>query len=133
MHLQPTLFYCILSLTQVKSLKNSKNLLNLVKWTDHVFSSSHLQHENLTDLRNVDKLTVLSKYHEKVSKSVQRGCHIYKKVAGKWAGGCGFLDGEKLLCMDGLYQALKNDSCLIYSFGLADDWDFEIYMANLGE
>ena len=46
---------------------------------------------------------------------------------------CGFLDGEKLLCMDGLYEALEQKNCLVYSFGLADDWDFEIFMAELGK
>ena len=44
-----------------------------------------------------------------------------------------FQDGQKLLCMDGLYEASKSKTCLVYSFGLADDWDFEVFMAELGE
>ena len=35
--------------------------------------------------------------------------------------------------MDGLYNAVQNGTCLVYSFGLADDWDFEISMASLGK
>ena len=42
------------------------------------------------------------------------------------------MDGTKLVCLDELYVDLKNKSCLIYSFGLADDWTFEEYMASLG-
>ena len=61
------------------------------------------------------------------------GCHVLKKVAGKWSPKCGFLNGEKLLCMDNLYKAIEQKNCLIYSFGLADDWDFEIFMAELGK
>ena len=34
--------------------------------------------------------------------------------------------------MDKLYEAIQNDSCLVYSFGLADDWDFEVTLAQLG-
>ena len=54
-------------------------------------------------------------------------------MAGRWRDDCGFLDGEKLLCMDSFYKALEEKNCLVYSFGLADDWDFEILMAELGE
>ena len=43
------------------------------------------------------------------------------------------LDGEKHICIDRLYPALQNGTCLVYSFGLADDWDFEIWMASLGK
>ena len=35
--------------------------------------------------------------------------------------------------MDGLYKAVQNQTCLVYSFGLADDWDFEVFMAELGK
>ena len=45
---------------------------------------------------------------------------------------CGFQDGEKLLCMDGLYKSVQNQTCIVYSFGLGNDWDFELFMAELG-
>ena len=45
----------------------------------------------------------------------------------------GPLDGQKFVCMDKLYKAIQNDSCLVYSFGLADDWDFEVTLAHLGK
>ena len=44
----------------------------------------------------------------------------------------GASDGDKLLCLDSLFHDVINDNCLIYSFGIADDWTFEISMAELG-
>ena len=34
--------------------------------------------------------------------------------------------------MEKLYKSIQNDSCLVYSFGLGDDWDFEVTLAHLG-
>ena len=72
-------------------------------------------------------------YYKTISRTVQNSCQIVKQLSGRWANQCGFSDGEKLICMDGLYEAVMNNTCLVYSFGLADDWDFEILMASLGK
>lgn len=44
----------------------------------------------------------------------------------------GIIDGSKYICMDKLYLDIKNQECLVYSFGLSDDWTFEEVMADLG-
>ena len=75
---------------------------------------------------------VMNNYYQLASLVSSNGCNVMKKMAGSWMK-CGFLDGEKLLCMDNLYNAIQNGTCLVYSFGLADDWDFEIFMAKLGK
>ena len=72
-------------------------------------------------------------YYRTISRTVQNSCQIVKQLTGRWANECGFLDGEKYICIDRLYPALQNGTCLVYSFGLADDWDFEIWMASLGK
>ena len=72
-------------------------------------------------------------YYSTISRTTQNSCQIVKQFGGRWASECGFEDGEKMICMDGLYEAVKNGTCLVYSFGLADDWDFEISMASLGK
>ena len=72
-------------------------------------------------------------YYKSVTLTDQSTCHTVKQIAGKWSNECGFLDGEKYICVDRLYPALQNGTCLVYSFGLADDWDFEIWMASLGK
>ena len=75
---------------------------------------------------------VKDEYFETASKTIEGKCHVLKRLGGTWLNKCGFGDGEKLICMDGLYSAVKNQTCLVYSFGLADDWDFEIFMAQMG-
>lgn len=42
------------------------------------------------------------------------------------------VDGAKQICMDGLYWAVKEHTCLVYSFGLANDWKFEELISSLG-
>ena len=63
---------------------------------------------------------------------VQTSCKILKRIEGQWFKKCGYLDGQKFVCMEKLYEAIQNDLCLVYSFGLADDWDFEVTLAHLG-
>lgn len=91
-----------------------------------------IQEELFEELDKYDKMAVPEKYYQMVSKPLQSHCNILKNFGGQWNKRCGFLDGEKMVCMDGLYRAIKNKSCLIYSFGLSKDWDFEIAMARLG-
>ena len=63
---------------------------------------------------------------------MQKKCQIVKKIGGTWQNNCGFLDGEKFICMDVLYDAIQRNECLVYSFGLANDWNFEVFMAKQG-
>jgi len=81
-------------------------------------------HDNPSLLRNT--------YYKMVSETQQTACNIIKRIGGSWIKDCGFLDGEKIICMDNLHEAVKKNKCLIYSFGLADDWDFELGMAKIG-
>ena len=41
-------------------------------------------------------------------------------------------DGDKLLCLDNLSHDIMDGNCLVYSFGIAEDWTFEISMADMG-
>ena len=82
-------------------------------------------------MKHSTRAEVMNNYYQLTSLVSSNGCNVVKKMAGSWMK-CGFLDGEKLLCMDNLYNAIQNGTCLVYSFGIADDWTFEISMAALG-
>lgn len=42
------------------------------------------------------------------------------------------VDGDKFICLDNLINAKNNETCIIYSFGIAKDWSFEDFMDTLG-
>ena len=39
---------------------------------------------------------------------------------------------KKIVCMDDIIEGLENNECLIYSFGIEDDWSFEDLMDRIG-
>ena len=39
------------------------------------------------------------------------------------------MDGDKFVCMDDFQS---NDTCLVYSFGIANDWTFEDFITQFG-
>ena len=77
-------------------------------------------------------LTTRQTFYEFLSQPLQTVCSIPKKVGGTWLNGCGWFDGEKHVCMDSLKRAVDTNKCLVYSFGLGSDWDFEMIMADMG-
>ena len=111
---------CTIALHFAKSLEEvcqaSKTALK-VQWSDKWFAEkdreTDLYLQKLTE-ETLDKHEAREKYYEAVSKPLQSACEIVKKIGGFWYGGCGFLDGEKLVCMDSLYRAIQNDTCLVY-------------------
>ena len=57
-------------------------------------------------------------------------CRVLKRVGGKWLNrSLKQIDGDKFICLDPL---LKKDDCLVYSFGLNNDWTFEDRMDAIG-
>ena len=66
------------------------------------------------------------------SMPLQTFCTVGKYFGGYWLSHCGALDGNKYVCLDKLFYDVQNGECLIYSFGIANDWTFETAMAQLG-
>lgn len=68
---------------------------------------------------------LIDRFHRIVSSPLQAQCLVGKYLGGEWLSTCGFLDGVKFVCMDGLMDAIDAGNCLVYSFGIAKDWSFE--------
>ena len=51
-----------------------------------------------------------------------------KRIGGEWRTDYHpAVDGDKYVCMD---RIISTSLCLIYSYGIRDDWTFEDYMAG---
>ena len=59
-------------------------------------------------------------------------CKEIKRFGGYYVSNCKYTDGQKFVCMDDLLKDLENNECLIYSFGVKDDWTFEDIMDSFG-
>ena len=49
-----------------------------------------------------------------------------------WSHTYGSTDGIKYICLNKLYRDMADEGFIVYSFGLSNDWSFEISMVSLG-
>ena len=64
--------------------------------------------------------------------STSRNLRIFrslKRVGGKWPHPYIAVDGDKFVCMDTFGD---DNGCLVYSFGIANDWTFEDFIVQFG-
>ena len=90
----------------------------------------------INSLRDFDPPTVndhVKPFFQKFIQSPHVGyCKEIKRFGGHYNSWCKYTDGQKFVCMDDLLKDLENNECLIYSFGVADDWTFEDMMDSFG-
>ena len=53
-------------------------------------------------------------------------------MGGRYIPTCHAMDRHKYVCMDDLMMDIKNQECVVYSFGISTDWTFEDMMASFG-
>ena len=64
---------------------------------------------------------------------LQTVCNVGKWISLKrWHAKCGSTDGERYLCMDNFHSDIIGNKCLIYSFGISDNYEFEKLMGSVG-
>ena len=122
------LTYCKLTSSTIETVQDWRKVFGDEK--DIVLQSYLGEYHKINKSSNNN--AIKDEYYRTISRTSQNSCQIVKQFGGRWSRDCGFEDGEKIICMDTVYEAVKNGTCLVYSFGLADDWDFEISMAGLG-
>ena len=123
------LTYCKLTTCSIETFQDWRKIFDVEKDT---VLQSYLGKYHKENNKSSNNNAIKDDYYRTISRTSQNSCQIVKQFGGRWSKDCGFEDGEKIICMDTVYEAVKNGTCLVYSFGLADDWDFEISMASLG-
>jgi len=79
---------------------------------------------------NVGNLTeedAMLKFYQYLAFPLQGVCKVLKRIGGHWKKRQ--VDGDKFICMDRL---IMSQACLVYSFGVNNDWTFEDVMDDLG-
>ena len=65
---------------------------------------------------------------------LQGFCRVLKRFGGRWItreAGTRQVDGDKFVCLDKMLRRDPGEQCIIYSFGIADDWSFEDQISTL--
>ncbi len=81
---------------------------------------------------NASLKDIREQFYSIANMPLQNVCTVGKFFGGFWIDHLGCLDGHKYVCMDQLYVDIKSGNCLIYSFGINNEWSFEEGMAKLG-
>ena len=135
----------IMNLDSVPEMKNTNLLIERT-------TISHEYQRKLCDLDkpNIDKLRNFNMtvrrifnsnkvvnyindfFHQFIQNPHRAYCKEIKRFGGYFNPVCKFTDGSKFVCMDELLKDIENGECLIYSFGVAEDWTFEDIMDGLG-
>ena len=59
-------------------------------------------------------------------------CNLKYRVVGMYLRLCHSYDGQKYVCKDELMADIRYHECIVYSFGIRDDWTFEDTIADFG-
>jgi len=91
-----------------------------------------IEAEKILSLKNLDTSKISNKdakllFFQTLAFPLQSVCKVLKRIGGHWLKRQ--VDGDKFICMDNL---LVKDKCLIYSFGISNDWTFEDLMDSAG-
>lgn len=70
--------------------------------------------------------------HDFIMDPTDTVCKSKHRFGGRYLTECKYTDGGKYVCIDELFDDIVNNQCVIFSFGIANDWTFEDMMDNLG-
>jgi hypothetical protein len=110
-----------------KALNEWAKSIPAIKLEDAIRVNSLLNEPNKKSFAGIRE-----QFYRIINMPLQSVCTVGKFFGGQWLDKCGALDGHKFVCLDKFYADVQSGNCLIYSFGIADDWTFEEAMAELG-
>jgi len=86
----------------------------------------------IQSVKNLNTSTISNRdakflFFQILASPMQSFCRVLKRFGGVWQGIQ--VDGDKFVCLDNL---LAKDKCIIYSFGISNEWSFEDLMDSIG-
>ena len=88
-------------------------------------------------LKNIDFQSITNDelrdlFHQIIMNPHNGRCTALQRFGGVYRSDCKYWDGQKFMCMPDVYEDIENNECLIYSFGIANDYSFEQALGLLG-
>ncbi|GAU95717.1 hypothetical protein RvY_07291-2 [Ramazzottius varieornatus] len=83
-----------------------------------------------TSTRRNGDFGLLQSLVDLISDPQKDACGSTEDVGGNWD--FGFLDGVWTICLDNLRSPKASKNCLVYSFGIGNDWSFDDAMHDAG-
>ena len=93
---------------------------------------SRLTYLEKTDFSKQTNDQIENALHAIIMDPADTVCKEKHRFGGSYRPSCHYVDGGKNVCMDELTYDITNNECVIFSFGIANDWTFEDIMDNLG-
>jgi len=81
------------------------------------------------DVEKMSEKEAMAFFYRLIALPQQGICRSLKRVGGKWPPPYIGVDGDKFVCMDDFQS---DDPCVVYSFGIANDWTFEDFITQFG-
>ena len=73
-----------------------------------------------------------SLFYDVISNPLGGICSSLKRFGGAYRKDCHYWDGHKFVCVPELIKDIRNDECLVYTFGVSNDWSFEAEIGEMG-
>ena len=89
-----------------------------------LFKTANFERRSNKDLQSI--------FYKLISNPVGGRCANLQRFGGHYMDGCHYWDGHKFVCMPELINDIENNECLVYSFGVSNDWSFERAMGDIG-
>jgi len=89
--------------------------------------------KKLNDLLSKEPMSMdIDSIQELLQTVMKTPCGEIKPFGGKYLRWCKIFDGHKYVCVDNILEHIRMKKCLIYSFGVSNEYAFETTMASLG-
>ncbi|XP_071746644.1 probable methyltransferase-like protein 24 isoform X1 [Lepeophtheirus salmonis] len=110
--------------------KNEESDLFFQKWFQNEDEKKIKEILNTQNFANDE--TLFRSFFQLTANPLQSKCRVLKRIGGNWMPSCNFVDGAKWMCIDDIMRDVSRNKCVVYSFGINNDWSFDDQLANIG-